>query len=55
MRGAVGCAQEPALADLGTTGGSRFQLMGRLDLAVSEIADAWENGLERAADPQVEP
>jgi phosphoribosylformylglycinamidine synthase len=36
------------LLELGVTGGSRLQLGSRLDLAVAEIADAWDNGLERA-------
>ncbi len=37
----------PALK-IGATGGSRFQFGRSLDLAVSEVAAAWQGGLERA-------
>ncbi|MDA0735256.1 MAG: phosphoribosylformylglycinamidine synthase subunit PurL [Chloroflexi bacterium] len=36
------------MLQLGVTGGSRFRVGEYLDLPVSEIADAWSNGLERA-------
>ena len=39
---------EVPIMDLGTTGGPRFQLGRHADLPVSEIADAWGHGLERA-------
>ncbi|MFQ6030390.1 MAG: phosphoribosylformylglycinamidine synthase subunit PurL, partial [Dehalococcoidia bacterium] len=42
------------LLELGTTGGHQLQLGGFLDLAVAEIADAWDNGLERAVEPSFE-
>jgi hypothetical protein len=41
---------EVPIMDLGTTGGPRFQLGRHADLPVSEIADAWSHGLERAMD-----
>ena len=36
------------LSWLGETGGERFAIAGLLDLDVSELADAWWNGFERA-------
>ena len=36
------------LLELGRTGGSRFRLGSYADLDVTEIADAWNGGLERA-------
>jgi phosphoribosylformylglycinamidine synthase subunit PurL len=36
------------LVDLGMTGGDRLQIGRGLDLPVSELADAWGGGLERA-------
>ena len=36
------------MMELGVTGGFRFQLGRHLDAPLSDIADAWNNGLERA-------
>ncbi len=36
------------LRELGLTGGARFQLSRQLDLPLTEIAGAWQGGLERA-------
>ena len=36
------------LLELGKTGGSRFRLGSYADLAISEISDAWNGGLEQA-------
>jgi len=37
------------VARLGYTGGERFRLNGKVDLPVSQISDAWNNGLEAAS------
>ena len=42
------------LLELGITGGPQFQLGSYLDLAVAEIVDAWDNGLERAVESRGE-
>ena len=39
---------EVPIMELGATGGSRFQLGRHADLPISELANAWGHGLERA-------
>ena len=40
---------EVPVAKLGYTGGNRFRLNGQVDLPLSQISDAWNNGLEEAS------
>jgi phosphoribosylformylglycinamidine (FGAM) synthase-like enzyme len=40
--------QRVPMTMLGKTGGERFTMGGEVDIALSEIDDAWSNGLERA-------
>ncbi|MBI4202364.1 MAG: phosphoribosylformylglycinamidine synthase subunit PurL [Chloroflexi bacterium] len=50
------CTQEsvPYLG-LGTVGGGQFSVPGLLDAPLEALADAWRNGLERAAGDKVAP
>ena len=44
----LAAATRVPVAQLGVTGGGRFQIPQHVDLPLDAIADAWNNGLERA-------